>query len=154
MKQFDEYSILENRNILPVHLLSRRPDNARIEPLRRLALAVLLDALRVFQSNIGRSRMNRREFDEAREWLLEACIEGPFSFENVCYLLDIDASRLRIWLRAQVKERARFAGTGHRTQAKFRDRSICRLSTSAGSRYSKPAILGSLTRQAATRPHV
>jgi hypothetical protein len=95
-----EQTILENQNILPAQFFPGRPDAARIEPLRRLALAVLMDAVRVFQNNFGARTLNgRRQFNEAREWLLGAPGHGPFSFENVCYITNIDAGRLRRSLR-------------------------------------------------------
>jgi hypothetical protein len=111
MKSFDEHSIFVNQNIVPAQFFPKRTDNARIEPLKRLAFAVLVDALHVFQSCMGTSRIKRRrEFHEAREWLLGARADGPFSFENVCYLVDIDSSKLRRWLLTwQAKERAKLA---------------------------------------------
>ncbi|HKD67274.1 MAG TPA: hypothetical protein VKB84_10575 [Candidatus Binataceae bacterium] len=99
MSELGEQAIFENQNILPAQFFPSRPDNARMEPLKRLAFAVLLDAVHVFQSNFGALRTSRRrEFNEAREWLLGAPGQGPFSFENVCYLVDIDPSQLRNWL--------------------------------------------------------
>jgi hypothetical protein len=91
-----EQSILENQSILPAQFFPSRPDAARMEPLKRLALAVLMDAVHVFQNNFGaRTTTGKRQFHEAREWLLGAPGHGPFAFENVCYLSGIDPSRLR-----------------------------------------------------------
>jgi hypothetical protein len=91
-----EQTILENQSILPAQFFPNRPDAARMEPLRRLALAVLMDAVHVFQNNFGaRNTCGMRQFNEAREWLLGAPGHGPFAFENVCYLTDIDPLRLR-----------------------------------------------------------
>ncbi len=95
-----EEAILENQNILPVQFFSDRSNGARMEPLRRLACAVLIDAVRVFQTAFGTPRPDRRrQFNEAQEWLFSLVDHGPFSFENVCYLLDVEPSRLRISLR-------------------------------------------------------
>ena len=100
MSDITEQAILENQNILPAQFFSGRPDRARTEPLQRLAFAVLVDALNVFQSNFGAPRPDRRrQFNEAQEWLLGPQGEGPFSFENVCYLLDVDPSRVRNTVR-------------------------------------------------------
>jgi hypothetical protein len=58
------------------------------------------DAVRVFQTNFDAQQPNRRrQFNEAHEWLLGRQGQGPFSFENVCYLLNVDPSRLRNSLR-------------------------------------------------------
>jgi hypothetical protein len=90
----------QNLNILPAQFFPRRRDNAAMDPLRRLAMAVLLDAVHVFQTTFGATRVRRRrEFDEAREWLLGAPGQGPFALENVCFLVDIDPSGLRKWLQ-------------------------------------------------------
>jgi hypothetical protein len=100
MSNMAEEAIFQNQNILPAQFFSGRPDRARTEPLERLAFAILVDAVRVFQSNFGALRPDRRrQFNEAQEWLLGPQGQGPFSFENVCYLVDVDPSRLRISLR-------------------------------------------------------
>lgn len=108
MDQLAEDVILENHNILPAQFFPRRRGMAEVEPHRRLALAVLLDAVHIFQANFDAiNRRSRRDFDEAREWLFGAPGHGPFALENVCFLLDIDPSHLRRWLeRWQVMKRA------------------------------------------------
>lgn len=94
-----EPTLFEDQNIVPAQFFHRRRDDIRMDPFRRLALAVLVDAVHVFQTNFGAVRPSRRcEFNEAREWLLGPRGQGPFAFENVCFLLDVDPSRLRIWL--------------------------------------------------------
>ena len=92
--------LFESSSIMPAQFFPSRRDVVRMEPFRRLALAVLVDAVHVFQTKFGASQPGRRrEFNEAREWLLGAPGHGPFAFENVCFLLDVDPSRLRTWLR-------------------------------------------------------
>jgi hypothetical protein len=91
--------IFDNSGMVPAQFFSGRRDGARMEPFRRLALAVLVDAVHIFQTKFGTSQPScRREFNEAREWLLGPSGDGPFAFENVCFLLDVDPSRLRTWL--------------------------------------------------------
>jgi hypothetical protein len=100
MSDLHEESIFENQNILPVQFFSDRLNRAGMEPLRRLACAVLMDAVRVFQTTFCTPQPNRRrDFNEAHEWLFGSVGHGPFSFENVCYLLDVEPSRLRISIR-------------------------------------------------------
>ena len=71
-----------------------------MEPERRLAFAVLADAVRCFQLNLGaQGRCKMREFAEAQSWLFETRDDGPFSFENVCYLLEVHPANLRRALR-------------------------------------------------------
>lgn len=95
-----EHAIFENQNVLPAQFFPSRPDAARMEPLEKLASAVLMDALHVFQTNFGaRTTKGIRHFNEAREWLLGPPGNGPFSFENVCYLVEMHPLWLRNWLR-------------------------------------------------------
>ena len=100
--------VFGNQNILPAQFFRGRRDGGRTEPLRRLAFAVLVDAVHVFQLNFGTTPAGRkRQFNEARDWLLGRPGHGPFCFENVCYVLDIDPSGLRRWLwRWQAMKRA------------------------------------------------
>ena len=99
MDLLNEAIFLDNHNILPAHFFPSRRGSAETEPLRRLALALLLDALHIFQADFdATSRRRKRDFDEAREWLLGEPGSGPFALDNVCFLLDIDPSRLRSWL--------------------------------------------------------
>jgi hypothetical protein len=71
-----------------------------VEPLKRLMLAVLADAVRCYQTGFDtRATFRRRAFLEARQWLFGAGTDGAFSFENVCYVLDITPDYLRQMLR-------------------------------------------------------
>jgi hypothetical protein len=108
MIEMSEPVVFESENILPAQFFPRRRDDNPMHPFRRLALAVLVDAVRVFQTNIDASRPSRRgKFNEARQWLLGPPGRGPFAFGNVCFLLGIDPSRLRKWLgRWQALNRA------------------------------------------------
>jgi hypothetical protein len=91
MRDMAEQVISNDWNILSSQFFSGRPDRVRIGPLRRVACAVLADAIRVFQTDIDAPQSNRRhQIVEAQEWLLGPQGDGPFSFENVCYLLDMD----------------------------------------------------------------
>ena len=100
MIDMGEQTIFENQTLLPAQFYPSRPDAARMEPLKKLALGVLTDAVHVFQTNFGaRTTKGIRQFNEAREWLLGPPGRGPFSFENVYYLVEMDPSWLRNSLR-------------------------------------------------------
>lgn len=93
-------SRFESSAILPVQFFSSRRVKPEIEPERRLALAVLADAVRCFQLNVGaKSRTKIRQFVEAKSWLFETEDKGPFSFDSICCLLDINPDSLRKGLR-------------------------------------------------------
>jgi hypothetical protein len=69
------------------------------EPIERLMFAVLNDAIRCYQTNVGMQRPHaRRLFAETKEWLFRLPGDGPFSFESICEVLQIDAPRLRLAL--------------------------------------------------------
>ena len=96
MKEMAEPMVFENQSILPTQFFPRRWEHTRMDPFRRLALAVLVDAVHVFQTNIDASTpRRRRQFNEARQWLLGPPGQGPFAFGNVCFLVGIDPSRLK-----------------------------------------------------------
>jgi hypothetical protein len=82
--------------ILPVQFYSTRRASASSEPVLRLMHAVLVDALRCFQRNFeSRHRRRQQEFREAQFWIFQDKGSGPFSFEDVCGVLEVDPRRLR-----------------------------------------------------------
>ena len=71
-----------------------------VEPLKRLMLAVLADTVRCYQTGFDRRATSRRRaFLEAQQWLFRSGADGAFSFETVCYVLDITPDYLRQMLR-------------------------------------------------------
>jgi len=66
------------------------------EPIERLMFAVLNDAIRCYQTNFGVQRLRARgSLVETKQWLFGLPYDAPFSFENICEVSQIDASRLR-----------------------------------------------------------
>jgi hypothetical protein len=66
------------------------------EPIKRLMFAILNDAIRCYQTNVGVQRPHARLLlAETREWLFSLPGDAPFSFESICEVLQIDAPRLR-----------------------------------------------------------
>ncbi len=97
--QYSESST-EPGSLLPSQFFDGRKKTEAVEPLKRLTLAVLADAVRCYQTGFDRRATSRRRaFLEARQWLFGAKADGPFSFENVCYALDITPDYLRQMLR-------------------------------------------------------
>jgi hypothetical protein len=95
-----EKTLFESSAILPVQCFPSRRAKPEMEPERRLAFAVLADAVRCFQLNLGaEGRRKNREFAEAQSWLFETTDDGPFSFDSVCYLLELHPASLRRALR-------------------------------------------------------
>lgn len=83
--------------ILPVQYYeSLRKEDPRIVPYKRLLMAVLEDAVRCFQANVGATgAKGRRLFNETELWMRSETADGPFSYVNVCETLGIDPAYLR-----------------------------------------------------------
>src|ERR1700757_5005066 len=89
-------SPFEPESILPSQFFEGRKKNAALEPVKRLMLAVLTDAVHCYQVGCDAEKTSRiRAFREAEEWLFSAKGYGLFSFENVCCALDITPNYLR-----------------------------------------------------------
>jgi hypothetical protein len=62
---------------------------------RALMRAVLEDAVRCLAGEIGARDERPQLAADARRWVLDPDLHWPFSFENVCDALGLDAGRLR-----------------------------------------------------------
>jgi hypothetical protein len=83
---------------------------AGLDGERSLMLAVLRDAVECYQKYaLARDPRGRFEFDEARRWIDSEERDWPYSFENICDVLDIDPIYLREGL-------ARYAPRGFRRE--------------------------------------
>jgi hypothetical protein len=103
----------EAQAILPLQFYGARRGTSEIEPLRRLMVAMLVDAIRCFQTGFEtRQPAKRQEFTEARSWIFSDADDGPFSFRTVCDALEVDPEAIRKGL-ARWAER-RFAGEKQR----------------------------------------
>ena len=72
------------------------PRRAGLDGERSLMLAVLRDAVECYQKfALARDPRGRFEFDEARRWIESSERDWPYSFENICDVLDIDPIYLR-----------------------------------------------------------
>ena len=98
---YDAYdSAFQPEVVLPSQFFRRRRAVGHDESLERLMLALLADAIRCYQRNLGaRSRPRQLEFLEAESWLFKYPADGPFSVESVCAVLGADVSLLRGQLR-------------------------------------------------------
>ena len=103
-------SPFEPESILPSQFFEGRNKNEALEPVKRLMLAVLTDAVRCYQVGSDAQKTSRRRaFREAEEWLFRTKSDGPFSFENVCCTLDIAPDYLRHALHKWQARRVRGA---------------------------------------------
>ncbi len=104
--------LLQPDTLLPSQYYAALKRKATHEPERRLAIAVLQDAVDCFQKHLrARDRKARQLFVEAEEWITSEDRSWPFSFENICDLLQINAAYLRrgllSWRERALDERLR-----------------------------------------------
>jgi len=93
--------------VLPAQLGGRRAPYTGEE---RLMLAVLEDAIRCFFGDDSQARI------ESTIWLRERGGAGPFTFENICEVLGVEAG----WLRKGLfRQRAAQDGSGERALTRF-----------------------------------
>jgi hypothetical protein len=90
----DEFSQAEA--VLPLQLHGARRGASTIEPVRRLMVAMLVDAIRCCQTKLdAHQRAKRQEFGEARSWIFSDDDNGFFSFRSVCDELEFDPKAIR-----------------------------------------------------------
>lgn len=82
--------------IVPSQYFDRIRSEESAQPEKRLILAVMENAIATFQKSIyGATRRQRRLLRETEEWIYSDEVSWPFSFENICASLDIEADYLR-----------------------------------------------------------
>jgi hypothetical protein len=102
-----EEGVLQPEVILPSQLAVGTRLDARLQPEKRLLLAVLEDAVAAFQRHtLGRTRRAERLFAEVEAWFASDANDWPFAFVNVCHALGLDVHYMRAGLR-RWRERAR-----------------------------------------------
>ncbi len=99
--------LLQPDTLLPSQYFAALKRKGQHEPERRLAIAVLQDAVDCYKKHLGaRDRKARQLFLDAEEWIISDDRSWPFSFENVCDLLQINPEYLRrglaVWKERQL----------------------------------------------------
>lgn len=93
-------------------------------PASRLMLAILEDAIVTFQRGLNSPLPGqRRRFQEVDDWVASDDTDWPFSFENVCTALSLDADYIRAGLRRM--KRDAFAKELRYQRGKLRRERIC-----------------------------
>ena len=85
-------------SFLPAQLYGAPFGGARLQPEKRLQLAVLADAVLTFYRWVGRSRPVNA-FTEVEAWFASEDTDGPFTFLTVCHSLGLEAGYIRRGLR-------------------------------------------------------
>lgn len=82
--------------LVPSQFFDRRQADGSAQPEKRLMLAVMEDAIATFQRSVPEAnRQQRRLLRETEEWIQSSDASWPFSFENICAALNIEADYLR-----------------------------------------------------------
>jgi hypothetical protein len=86
----------QSQAVLPLQFYGSRRGTLESQPLRRLMSAMLIDAVRCYQTKFKKHQSGRRqEFAEVQSWLFSGRDNGPFSFRAVCDELEIDPEAVR-----------------------------------------------------------
>lgn len=101
---------MEPETLLPPQFFDRLKIDSSLQPEKRLMLAVLEDAVAVFQKQVhAGDRRGRRMFNDAEEWFASEGTDWPFAFENICQALGMEPSYLRAglsrWREREQQER-------------------------------------------------
>ena len=94
--------------VLPIQFHHARRDATSVEGIRKLMWAILIDAVRCFQTNLeARQPARQQRFRETHFWIFSDEGYGPFCFKEVCNALELDPRAFRQWLlRWQKRRRA------------------------------------------------
>jgi hypothetical protein len=115
-------------SVLPAQLGDAHAGGARIQPEKRLQVAVLADAVLTFHRWAEDQRpRGRRRFADVEAWFASEDADGPFAFVSICQSLHFDPGyvrkglrqwRTRLEARAQEKRplRRESSGTRHQVQ--------------------------------------
>jgi hypothetical protein len=86
-------------------LIVRQYERGRRSPEKRLLTAVLWNALLEFQDRVQAGAADDDlQFRELWNWFFDHDERWPFSFENLCGQLDLDAGCIRAKLARMTKE--------------------------------------------------
>ena len=99
--------LFENDVVAPEQYLDvfRRSNN--LEPEQELMLAILTDAIECILKYLDDPvAMRAKLFGEAHDWLFAQDEREPFSFLNVCEILNFDPSYLRRGIKAKIRAKS------------------------------------------------
>ena len=92
--------------VLPAQMTGRFQAGARLQPEKRLMLAVLEDAIEIYLREAARPAGRASpEFAAAAAWLRSPDDHWPFSFVGICRVLGLEPSAIRRGLTRCVSSR-------------------------------------------------
>ncbi len=106
--------------LVPAQYFDRVGADAAFQPEKRLMLAVLEEAIATFQRHaIANTRRSQRLVEEVEDWISGESGNWPFSFDNICDALELDATYLRAGMRRWKETERRKAQQGTPTVYRF-----------------------------------
>ena len=106
-------------SVLPSQLGDGPFGGARLQPEKRLQLAVLEDAVLTFERSVGVDGARpQRLLAEVEAWVASDATDWPFAFVTICHTLNIDPDYIRRGLR---RSRTRLEATTQRKPPLRRD---------------------------------
>src|SRR5215831_21084125 len=107
-------AVLEPDTLLASQYFDRVRGRAPRDAERRLMIAVLEDAVRIYLKHAGSEGEAGELFRETEEWVEDRTADHLYAFENICAVLDLDAEYLRRGLGAR---KARVCGRAETSSA-------------------------------------
>ena len=107
----DNHSLFQPDILLPAQYQQSRRNRYLLMPEQKLALAILEDAVACYQKHQSdRTAKGRALFRMAEEWVMNPDENWVFSFENICAVLELNATYMRAGLsrhqaRSELRER-------------------------------------------------
>lgn len=102
-----EGKLFQPEVMLPSQYFGNSRGGVRQEPEYRLVLAILEDAIHCFMKYcFAGDGAGRELFEDARAWIDSEDRTWPFSFENVCAIVGVEAVFVREGLHRWAKEQA------------------------------------------------
>jgi hypothetical protein len=99
--------LFEGDVIAPEQYLQIFTRTNNLEPEQELMLAILADAIECILKYCDEPiPMRAKLFSEAHEWLFDQDEKEPFSFLNVCEILNFDPSYLRRGIQARMRAKS------------------------------------------------
>jgi hypothetical protein len=92
----DEGRLFHSDPGAPIDFYDAMERSIHLEPEKRLMLALLDDAFKCFQKNLGaKSGRGKADFNEVKEWFWQRDGDDAFSFESVCTALGLSPGYVR-----------------------------------------------------------
>lgn len=99
--------LFESDVIAPEQFLEVFNRSNHLEPEQELVLAILTDAVECILKYLDEPLpMRAKLFGEAHNWLFDQDEKDPFSFLNVCEILNLDPSYLRRGIMTRMRAKA------------------------------------------------